>query len=321
MLSRVAENLYWIGRYVERAETVVRLLVDAFQLELEVGANAVGPRPMESVTAILNCEAAAQTRLIPDSPVESLEAIVRFLTFERGDGVSIMDLIARARENARGVQETLSTESWSQLNQFYLFLNSPKAQKRFSSGAFRFFQHIKRECLLFLSISESSLPRTEAFHFLRVGRYLERIDMLSRLLGAHCSTLDPQTVHIPDAAGPRLMFWAGLLRTCSAYEAYLRHSREHIDPPGVVRYLLLEEDFPRTMRFAVANGLVSLQAISGSSRGGGSNAERHLGRLEGELRYMDTDEILVRGIAPFLATVQEICSTVGTEIELQYFRI
>jgi uncharacterized alpha-E superfamily protein len=321
MLSRVAENLYWIGRYVERAETVVRLLVDAFQLELEIGSNTPGPRPMATVCSIMNCPEILQAKQVPDSPVESVEAMLRYFTFERGTHLSIVDLIARARENARGVQETLSTESWSQLNQFYLFLNSPKAQRKFASGAFRFFQRLKGECLLFLAISESSLPRTEAFHFLRFGRHLERIDMMSRLLVAHCSTLDPNTVHLPDSAVPRLMYWAGLLRTCSAYEAYRRHSREHIDPPGVVRYLLLEEDFPRTMRFAVARGLESLQAISGGSRGTGSNAERHLGRLEGELRYMDIDELLVRGIGPFLSTVQDICTTVGTEIENTYFRI
>jgi uncharacterized alpha-E superfamily protein len=319
MLSRVAENLYWISRYVERAENVVRLLVDAFQLELEIGTTTNAPRPLQNVLQILNCP-----HLVPKSPQETvvdwMNLVLHHLTFQRHESISIIDMVAHARENARGVQETLSTESWSQLNQLYLFLNSPKAQNRFQSGAFRFFQRIKRECMLFTQIIEGSLPRTEAFHFLSVGRNLERIDMISRILHVHCLMIDPAQLTSNDGAGPRLMHWAALLRSCSAYEAYLRHSRERIDPPGVVHYLLLEGDFPRSMSFAVGRCLESLQAIAGGWRNLGSNAERHLGRLEGELRYMDIDEVLSRGISPFLTGVQEICTLVGNDIEQAYFR-
>jgi uncharacterized alpha-E superfamily protein len=110
------------------------------------------------------------------------------------------------------------------------------------------------------------------------------------------------------------------LRSYSAYEAYLRHSGERVDPPGVIRYLILEEDFPRSMRFALARCLKSLRAVALTGLGSSSPAERHLGRLDSDLRYMDIQEVLSTGIETFLESVRNTSASVGNEIHQAYFR-
>jgi uncharacterized alpha-E superfamily protein len=311
MLSRVAENLYWIARYVERAENVARLLDDAFRLELEAGTAGNGSaRPLEGVVTILGCQGA-----FPPGGPPSREAILNHLTFDPDDAHAIRAMVARARENARGTQETLSVEAWSRLNQLYLYLTGPRARRSFQSSPSRFYERIKRECVLFAGLIDGTLPRTEVYHFLQVGRYLERVDMLARLLNVRFHTLPPDAP-TGEGAAPRLVQWASLLHSCSAYECYLRQYQDQIEPVNVVGYLVLEESFPRAMRFAVARCLESLEAISGGS---GTPAGRQLGRLDSELRYMDLAEIYPKGISRFLAGVQDTCNRVGREISQAYF--
>ena len=323
MLSRVAENLYWISRYVERAEDLSRLLDDAFSLGLEAGAHADGLRPLESVLTMLDGKdvyakyrASADVQPpgdVPASEADERDAVLHFLTFDKHDGVSIRSLVARARENARGTQEALSGEVWSQLNKLYLFLNSDRTARQFAATPHRCLTRVRRECVLFAALIDGTLPRTEAFHFLQVGRYLERVDMLSRIMHVHCQGI---TATNADSGFPP-SHWTALLRGTSAHEAYLRHAGEDIDPVGVVSYLLLEGDFPRSMRFGVARCLESLKAIAG---GGASDAERHMGRLESDLRYMDVADLFRRGVGAFLTNVQEVCAAVGSSVHQAYFR-
>jgi uncharacterized alpha-E superfamily protein len=332
MLSRVAENLYWISRYVERAEGVARLLENAFSMELEIGSQAAGSGPLDNILQMFNSQAVfAQLRETSTQPTEDnfsrsggehRDAIVRFLTFDRGHGLSIRETVAIARENARGSQERVSGEAWSQLNKLYLYLNSQRAETRFAASPARFLYRIRRECVLFSALVDETLPRSEAYHFLQIGRYLERIDMLSRAINVHChseNVLQP----ISDKNGDEITYsvtpWARLLRETSAYESYLKQARERIDPVGVIRYLLLEVDFPRSMRFGVGRCLDSLRAIAGGS-GYGSPAERPLGQLDSELRYMDVNDLFQRGIGTFLIGVQDTCATVGREVHRAYFR-
>ena len=126
----------------------------------------------------------------------------------------------------------------------------------------------------------------------------------------------------PIAEPPmRIVHWSSLLRSCSAYEAYLREHHDRIDPEGVVRYLVLDADFPRAMRFCVARCVESLREIAGSATRTSyrSEAERQLGRLDSELRYMDVNEIFGRGLNPFLTSIQDACNRVGDEIHQAYF--
>src|SRR4051812_41784304 len=162
MLSRVAENLYWISRYVERAENVSRLLDVGFHLELDASgldADSRGLGPIESVLTILACREAFERSHGRDE--RDSDDVLQFLTFDRQNSQSILSMLARARENARGTQETLSGEAWSQVNKLYLYLCSRRARQRFLSSPPRFFDAIKRACILFDGIVDGTLPRTE----------------------------------------------------------------------------------------------------------------------------------------------------------------
>ncbi len=148
------------------------------------------------------------------------------------------------------------------------------------------------------------------------------MDILSRAINVHYHT-ENISLPVAEADGAEKAFsstpWASLLRGASAYESYLQQARERIDPVGVVRYLLLEVDFPRSMRFGVERCLDSLRAIAGGS-GNATPLERHLGELDSELRYMDVEEIFRRGIGTFLASVQDICAAAGRDVHRAYFR-
>lgn len=318
MLSRVGENLYWISRYVERAENLARLLDVSFHLELDSAtASLTGaepepePGPIESVLTIL----AAREAFVKTCDAQRMdrEAILRFLTFDRANPHSILSMIGRARENARGSQESLSGESWSHINGLYLKLTSARYQRRFANSPPRFFESVKRGCVLFGGLIDNTLPRAEAYHFLRLGRYLERASQIARIL----------SVKLPvfGEAPTELVHWSGLLQTCSATEAYLRENNEHVDPEGVVRYLVLDPDFPRAIRFCIARCCDSLRSIAGQSGDSEllSEAERRIGRLDSELRYLDVGEIFGQGLANFLYGVQQSCNAIGSEIHHAYF--
>ena len=320
MLSRVAENLYWISRYVERAENVARLLDVGFHLELDasgLAGDVGGQRPIESVLTILACRDAFEAMHGPGP--KDREAVLRFLTFERSNPHSILAMLARARENARGTQETLSGDTWSQVNKLYLYLCSPRAERRFAASPSRFFDGVKRSCVLFDGLVDGTLPRTEVFHFLQLGRYLERVNQVSRILSVK--------LHGLRDGGPigelsmRVVHWSSLLRSCSAYDAYLREHHDRIDPEGVVQYLVLDADFPRAMRFCVARCVESLREIAGGDEDEyRCEAERHLGRLDSDLRYVDVQEIFGRGLDSFLAGIQDACNRIGDEIHQSYFQ-
>jgi uncharacterized alpha-E superfamily protein len=318
MLSRVAECLYWMSRYLERAENVARLLDIGLDLELDAGgpAGQGDLAPVEIALKILACRDAFG----PARPAPERTAVLKFLTFERTNAQSILGMIARARENARATQESLGLEAWRQVNRLYLYLSSQKSRRRFVSSPSGFYTAIKEACVLFDGLTQNTLPRDEVYHFLQLGRYLERVDILGRILHAKCQASTGG--HDRLETGLELVHWTGLLRSCSAYGAYLRSERDRIEPVGVIRFLVLDPDFPRAIRFCVARCRESLKEIAGGDDDeSASGAERLLGRLESELRYIDVAEIFERGLLPFLDGIRTTCRRVGKEIQQTFFLV
>jgi len=300
MLSRVAESLFWMAHYVERAENVARLLDAGFQFQLDAAGAAAGP--LDDILTILACRAdyrrtrpAAASRptaaATAEAPAAAGRSVLHFLTFDRHGSHSVLSMVALARENARSTQEVLSADAWSQVNRLHLYLSGPRAERRFQASPFRFYDGVKRACVLFAGLVDGTLRRTEVFHFLQLGRYLERVDMMSRILAANAAHAAARNGSGPD------LHWTSLRRSCSAYEAYLHEHHHRVEPPLVVRYLILEPDFPRSMRFGVDRCLDSLREIAGRHGDDyASEAERLLGRFDGELRYLDPEEIVSRGL-------------------------
>jgi uncharacterized alpha-E superfamily protein len=313
MLSRVAENLYWIGRYCERVENLARLLDDAFDLGLDAGGDD-GSGPLGGLLEIL----AVRDDFARRHPGGGRDAVLRFLTFDRDNPQSILAMIGRARENARGCQEALSAEAWGQVNRVFLYLSGSRAGRRFAASPSRFFDSIKRGCTLFGGLIDATLPRSEAFHFLQAGHYLERADTVSRLITVRLRALGEAPG--PEAVSLRGVHLASLLRSCSAYEAYLKTYQDRLHAQGVVHYLVLNPDFPRAVRFCVDRLLESVRQLAGGGEGGyGSEAERLLGRLEGYLRYADIAEVFARGVGPFLQEVNDAAGRVHAALGQAYF--
>jgi uncharacterized alpha-E superfamily protein len=318
MLSRVAENLFWMSRYLERAENVARLLDVGLYLELDAGGRSgeVGSAPVEIALNILACRDAF--RSAHEAPERT--AVLEFLTFDRRNAQSILSMIARARENARGTQESIGVDAWRQANRLYLYLCSQRARRRFAASPSSFYTAIKDSCILFDGMIQNTLPRDEVYYFLQLGRFLERVDVMGRILHAKCQT------SMGSGGGPEigweLVRWTGLLRSCSAYGAYLRSERDRVEPVGVIRFLVLDPDFPRAIRFCVARCREALKEIAGGDDDEvASEAERLLGRLESELRYIDVAEIFERGLLPFLDGIQTTCRRVGQEIQRTFFLV
>jgi uncharacterized alpha-E superfamily protein len=316
MLSRVAENLFWMCRYLERAENVARLLDIGLYLELDAPSLAVedGSAPVEIALRILACRDAF---LAAHSTFER-SGVLEFLTFDRSNPQSILSMIARARENARGTQESLGVDGWSEVNRLYLYLCGQRARRRFQASPSAFYTRVKQSCILFDGLVQNSLPRDEVHHFLELGRYLERAEVIARILLAKCQKHSEETLDADLAL--QLVRWTALLRSCSAYGAYLRVERDRVAPLGVIRFLVLNNDFPRAIRFCVARCRQALQEIAGGDDDEyRSEAERLLGRLDSELRYIDVGEIFARGLVGFLEGINATCHRVGHEIQRSFF--
>jgi uncharacterized alpha-E superfamily protein len=315
MLSRVAENLFWMSRYLERAENVARLLDIGLYLELDAPSAATdGSAPVDIALDILDSGSVFRAT----RPGAERNLVLEALTFDRANPQSILTMIGLARENARGTQESLGVDAWSEVNRLYLYLCSARSQRRFRVGPSAFYATIKQSCILFDGLIQNSLPRDEVFHFLRVGRYLERVNVMERILHAKCRNHSQDTSSGDPAM--ELVRWTSLLRSCSAYGAYLRVERDRVEPLGVIRFLILNPDFPRAIRFCVARCRESLQEIAGGDDDDySSEAGRLLGRLDGELRYIDVGEIFDRGLLAFLDRIQTTCLRVGDEIQRSFF--
>jgi uncharacterized alpha-E superfamily protein len=318
MLSRVAENLFWMSRYLERAENVARLLDIGLYLELDAPASPGedGSAPVEIALAILSSGNAARPARLAVGPHRN--AVLGFLTFDRSNPNSLVSTIARARENARGTQESLGVDAWSEINRLYLYLCGQRAQRRFHASASALYATVKQSCILVDGMVQNTLPRDEVYHFIRLGRHLERVCVMGQILQAKCRTRPEGGATVDPAI--ELMRWTGLLRSCSAYGAYLRVERDRVDPAGVIRFLVLSADFPRAIRFCVARCRESLREIAGGDdEEYTSEAERLLGRLDSELRYGDVAEIFERGLLPFLDGIRATSVRVGDEIQRTYF--
>ncbi len=319
MLSRVAENLFWMSRYLERAENVARLLDIGLYLELDAPSSSSGndgSAPVEIALGILSSGSASR----PARPLvgPNRNAVLGFLTFDRSNPHSLVSTISRARENARGTQESLGVDAWSEINRLYLYLCGQRAQRRFHASASALYATVKQSCILFDGLVQNTLPRDEVYHFIRLGRHLERVCVMGQILHAKCRTRPEDGAPIDPAI--ELVRWTGLLRSCSAYGAYLRVERDRVEPAGVIRFLVLNSDFPRAIRFCVARCRESLREIAGGDdEEYTSEAERLLGRLDSELRYSDVGEIFDRGLLPFLEGIRTTSVRVGEEIQKTYF--
>ncbi|MHB8664965.1 MAG: alpha-E domain-containing protein [Acidimicrobiales bacterium] len=300
MLSRIAESLYWIGRYVERAEDTARILDVQFHRLLE------DPWIDEDAA----CRALVGVMGAPandDEPLDALQ-VCELLAYDRTNPSSIVGALSAARDNARGAREAIPSEMWECLNATWYAMSDEVRMAR-GLGPHGFFRYVKERASILAGLADSTLSRDDGWRFLVLGRSLERVDMTSRLLSARWG----------DAGGSP--GWVTTLRCCSAHEAYLRTYRRAVDASLVAEFLLLDRLFPRSVFHALSTAescLAELDPLTGRA-GFDDEARRILGQARTDLEFQHTSDLL-RELPVYLARVQSACGGAATAIGQRYFR-
>lgn len=311
MLSRVADSVYWMSRYIERAENIARFIDVNLNLILDV------PVAFEQQWAPLVAVTGDEARFRARGGVASETSVIEFLTFDRHNPNSMFSCLAAARENARSVRQVIASEMWEQINRTYLMLREAETSGRVWRDAASFFSHFKKACHLFQGTTDATLTRGEAWHFIRLGRMLERADKTSRILDVKYFILLPHAEYVGSPYDS--LQWIALLKSASALEMY-RKRHHRITPREVTAFLVLDEEFPRSMRHCVVTAEDSLRAITGPGAGRHA-AGQQLGRLRAELDYTDIDEIFTCGLHESLDAYQARLNAVGAAIHKSFFAI
>lgn len=310
MLSRVAESIYWMSRYVERAENVARFIDVNLNLSLDIGPE------MDRNWDPLIYTTGDHTEFQKRYPDASQQNVIQFLTFDAENPNSILSCLRAARENARTVRDIISSPMWEEMNKFYLSVKTA-LQPQVLGSPFDFFTQIKLSAYTLAGVIQSTLSHGEAWHFHRMGQSIERADKTSRILDVKYFLLLPQVTDVGNQFDTNQ--WAALLKSASALEMY-RKAHGRIVPLRVAEFLLMDREFPRSVRFCVDNAEDSLLLITGGTRGNFLNpAEQRMGRLRSELSYTTIEEILAGGLHEFIDQFQEKINGVGDAISTTFF--
>jgi uncharacterized alpha-E superfamily protein len=316
MLSRVANSIYWMGRYMERAENVARFIDVNLNMNLDMPAGYDEQwLPLINITG--------DDKLFLERYGEhTRENVIQFLTFDRENPNSILSCVRNARENARSVREIISSEMWEQANYAYLLVKDAAAkdiEQAHDTDAGAFYAAVKMASHLFGGLTEATMSHSEPWHFLQVGKHLERADKTSRILDVKYFILLPDAKAMGTAIDN--IQWAALLKSASALEMYRKHSKM-ISPSKVVDFLILNRDFPRSVRSCLSRASLSLHAINGSPQDAFSNkAEQRMGRLLSELKYTQIDEIIAQGPHEYLDGLQTQMNSVDDALFETFFAL
>src|SRR6266403_1536787 len=293
MLSRVANSLYWMSRYIERAENIARI-VDVNLLLLLDFRNPDDQRLAQYWTPIV--QSTGDEALFQQWYDEANgRTVTDFLTFRADNPNSILNSIAQARENARMVRDQITIEMWEEINRLYLFLRSPRAREVWKASPHEFFQEVKSSSLHLQGLTDATIPHTEGWNFMLAGKFLERADKTTRILDVRHARLPAKGLPPPVQQADALE-WAAVLRSCSAWDAYGQVYAAEVNPRHVVEFLLLSNDFPRSVRFCLAAFDAALRRISGvSDRRFNNDAEKLSGRLLAEIQFSAVDDIFLHG--------------------------
>lgn len=302
MLSRVADSLYWMSRYFERADHCARVLEANYNLMLNP-SKPWREKRWQSVTAALGLSSDAAG---PDPQT----SILRFIG-EADNRSSIVCCITSARENASQVREEISSEMWERLNQIYHQVTQATQRNGTDSEPLRLITALREGAYRFQGVTDATMNHGEGWHFIQFGKYMERACDLSKLLDAQFAV----------SAGADDLDWVGLLSSCSAYEAYLKVYTADLVANRVAEFLLLNPEFPYSVRHSVErmkNALDSIAEISSARKA--SIINRVIGRLRSSLAYIEIDEIVSSDLHKFLHGILEQCQNLHGTVHEVYIK-
>ncbi len=312
MLSRVANSIYWLNRYVERAENIARFIDVNLNLLLD---SPPGSRTQWEPLVITTVDMPTFKQRYGEATAEN---VIQFLTFDRNYSNSILSCLQIARENARSIREIISSEMWEQLNSFYMMVKEA-APKQSVLDLHDFYSEVKMASHLFAGVMDGTMTHNEGWNFGHMGRLLERADKTARILDVKYFILLPSVQYVGTTFDE--IQWIALLRSASAYEMY-RKCQHRITPSGVANFLILDRDFPRAIRFCITRAERALHNITGTQPGTWRDpVERSLGRLRSELDYLTIEDIIDKGLHEFLTDFQIHLNGTGNKIFQTFFAL
>lgn len=305
MLSRVADAIYWLNRYVERAENIARFIEVNLNLSLD---SPVGMAQQWKPLVLTTGDLDDFKQRYGEATAEN---VIQFLTFDREYRNSIISCLKSARENARSIREIISSEMWTQINSFYLMVQEASQPGDISKLA-EFLAEIKLSSHLFIGVMNATMSRNEGWQFGKIGRLLERADKTARILDVKYFILLPSVRDVGTTLDE--LQWIALLKSASAYEMY-RKCQRRINPDSIAKFLILDREFPRSIQFCLLEAEKSLYQINGNTVGTWqSPAERAIGKLRSELEFTSIEDINAQGLHEFLDRVQREINDVGERI-------
>lgn len=311
MLSRVADAIYWMSRYVERAENVARFIdVNLGMMHDQAEEHVAQWEPLVSATAddsVFRAHYGEATQ----------ENVLDFLTFDATYPNSILSCLRAARENARSIREAISEDMWEAINRFYLMVNEAARTRESLASLHEFFDEIKRSSHQFVGAGSTTMTHGEGWQFLKLGALLERADQTSRVLDVKYFYLLPAPGDVGTTTD--VVQWAAVLRSAGGLTAH-RQRFPRILPGNVVEFLLLDLHFPRAVHHCLVEAEQSLRRLTGSAAGTFQNvAEQRLGRLRAQLDYASAEEIVQQGLHEYIDRLQMELNRVGDGIRETYF--
>ncbi len=311
MLSRIADSIFWMQRYRERAENVARLI--DVNLYLSIDAPGDDRHQWEPLVATTG-----DKTLFTELHGKATEKnVIEFLTFDDRNPNSILNCLRNARDNARSVRQIITSEIWNEINQLYLFVSTAAASRKKISSYFDFFQAIKRSCQLLTGITDTTFSHSDAWHFGRLGYLLERADQTSRILDIKYFILLPSTQLVGTAYDD--IQWGALLKSVSALEMYRKKWHE-VRHSNVINFLLLDDLFPRSVCSCLRRAVDSLRAVSnGNTPSGDDTPHVLLGNLYKEFQSLTVYEIVKVGLHEFLDSLQSKISEINSSIYNTFF--
>lgn len=296
MLSRVANSIYWMSRHIERAENVARFVDTNLQMILDLPEGTLQQwQPLVNVTG--------DSQYFNERYGQADERnVIQFLTFDKHYTNSILSCLCYARDNARTVREYITLEMWEQINKFYLMVNSDEALAMAHDSSHEFFSKVMMASHLFEGITNATMSHNEGWHFSQLGRMIERADKTSRILDVKYFILLP-AMHYVGMTFDYIQ-WSALLRSTSGFEMYRKRHGKLIQEK-IVEFLLLDQEFPRSVHFCVREAERSLLSITNTPPGTYTNqAERRMGLLRSEFDYANAGDIIESGLHEFIDNFQ-----------------
>ena len=313
MLSRTADHLFWMSRYTERAENTARMLNVHHETSLLPQSAAVSQYGWLGVLSLSELLPAYTQRQGEVSP----RGVMRFMVLDEENPSSILACLKAARENARAVRGTLTTEVWETLNQTWLEMSRLARSGDFEEDPAEFFEWVKFRSHLSRGVTLGTMLQDEAFHFLRMGTFLERADNTARLLDVKFHAVESEFFGTASEKDLEYDFyhWAAILRSVSAFEVYRKVYRDVVEPERVAELLILRHDMPRSLHHCISEVVGNLRLVGADPQG---PTMRHAGRLRADLRFGDIDEILATGLHAFLTQFLDRVNQLGAHVSRDF---